>query len=64
MASAMQRLASRLVGHPEPDDLRAALADAFDDPSLELVYWNDDRPAGSTRAARRCDRPANGRAGA
>ena len=25
-----------------PDELRAALADAFDDPSLEIAYWLDD----------------------
>ena len=39
MARATQRLAARLRGHTSPDDLRAALADAFDDPSLEIVYW-------------------------
>jgi signal transduction histidine kinase len=42
IASAMQRLATRLAGHPQPEDLRAALADAFDDPSLEIVYWLED----------------------
>ena len=41
----MQRLATRLIAHPHPDDLRTALADAFDDPSLEIVYWRD-APAG------------------
>jgi len=39
IARATQRFAARLRGHPSPDDLRAALADAFDDPSLEIVYW-------------------------
>jgi signal transduction histidine kinase len=39
IARATQRLAARLRGHPSPDDLRAALAEAFDDPSLEIVYW-------------------------
>ena len=39
MARATQRLAARLRGHPSPDDLRAALAEAFDDPALEIVYW-------------------------
>jgi signal transduction histidine kinase len=33
-AEALWRLAGRLRGHPEPEDLRAALADAFDDPLL------------------------------
>jgi signal transduction histidine kinase len=42
MASAMQRLATRLRGHPEPEDLREALADAFDDPSLDIDYWIED----------------------
>jgi len=41
-AAAMQRLATRLHGHPRPDELRAALADAFDDPSLDIAYWLDD----------------------
>jgi len=43
MAAAMQRLATRLRAHPGPDDLRAALADAFDDPSLDIAYCLDDR---------------------
>ena len=41
-AAAMQRLATRLRGHPRPEELRAALADAFDDPSLDIAYWLDD----------------------
>ena len=36
---AMQQLATRLHGHPRPDELREALADAFDDPSLDIAYW-------------------------
>jgi signal transduction histidine kinase len=28
-----------MPSHPSPDDLRRALADAFDDPGLEIVYW-------------------------
>jgi signal transduction histidine kinase len=39
VASGLQRLATHLGGHPRPDGLRAALADAFDDPSLEIAYW-------------------------
>ena len=38
VAGAMQRLATRLPGHPEPEQLRDALADAFDDPSIDIVY--------------------------
>jgi signal transduction histidine kinase len=38
MAAAMQRLATRLRGHPGPEDLRSALAEAFDDPTLDIVY--------------------------
>ena len=40
-AEAMLRLATRLHGHPPPEELREALADAFDDPSLDVVYWLD-----------------------
>ena len=32
-AGAMQQLATRLHGHARPDEVREALADAFDDPS-------------------------------
>jgi signal transduction histidine kinase len=42
MAAAMQRLAARVRGHPGPDELRAALADAFDDPTLDIAYCLDD----------------------
>ena len=39
MAEAMQSLATRLRAHPRPADLRDALAEAFQDSSLEVVYW-------------------------
>jgi signal transduction histidine kinase len=42
VAGAQQRLASRLHGHPGPEDLRAALAEAFDDPTLDIAYWIGD----------------------
>ena len=42
IATATQRLAARLRGHPEPGDLRDALAEAFDDRSLDVVYWIGD----------------------
>jgi signal transduction histidine kinase len=42
MAAAMQRLTARLRAHPGPDELRAALADAFDDPTLDIAYCLDD----------------------
>ena len=45
MASAMQRVATPVRAHPGPEALRAALADAFDDPSLDIVYWIDDAAA-------------------
>jgi signal transduction histidine kinase len=41
VAGAMQRLATRLPGTAEPEQLRTALADAFDDPSIEIVYRLD-----------------------
>ena len=39
IARSTQRLAAKLRGHPTPDRLRRALAEAFDDPALEVVYW-------------------------
>ena len=45
VAGAMQNLATRLPGHAQPEQLRVALADAFDDPSIEIVYWLDDGDA-------------------
>ena len=42
IARSTQRLAARLHGHPGPEDLRAALADTFEDPRLEIVYWIGD----------------------
>jgi signal transduction histidine kinase len=41
VARAMQRLAIQMPGHAEPEQLRTALADAFDDPSIEIVYRLD-----------------------
>ena len=38
-ASAMSGLVARLGQAPEPDALRAALAEALGDPSLTLAYW-------------------------
>ncbi len=42
VARAMQSLATQLPANAEPEQLRAALADAFDDPSIEIVYCLDD----------------------
>ena len=42
VAGAMRRFAGALSPHPRPEDLRTALADAFDDESLEIAYWLDD----------------------
>jgi signal transduction histidine kinase len=38
IATAIRQLAGRLSQHPGPEELRAALAETFDDPALELVY--------------------------
>jgi signal transduction histidine kinase len=43
IAAAGQRLAAGLADHPRPEELRAALAEAFDDPELEIVYRRDGR---------------------
>ena len=45
VAGAMQDLATRLPGHAQPEQLRVALAEAFDDPSIEIVYWLDSGDA-------------------
>jgi signal transduction histidine kinase len=42
MARSTQRLVAKLRAHPTPEDLRLALAEAFDDPSLAIVYWLGD----------------------
>jgi signal transduction histidine kinase len=42
MAGAMERLATRGRAHAGPGDLRAALAEAFEDPELEVAYWAED----------------------
>ena len=51
-----RQLAASLRGHPGPEELRRALAEAFDDPSLEIVYRLEDGQwadaAGSPRAGR------------
>jgi signal transduction histidine kinase len=52
MATAMLRLAGRLRTHPEPDDLRSALAEAFDDRSLEIAYWLDGEERWADAAGR------------
>jgi signal transduction histidine kinase len=41
-ASAMSGLVARLGQAPEPNALRAALAEALGDPSLSLAYWLPD----------------------
>lgn len=42
VAGAFQRLVAGLPRRPEPGDLRVALADAFEDPALEIAYWITD----------------------
>jgi signal transduction histidine kinase len=39
VAEALQRLTRRLRPHASAADLREALAEALEDPSLEVVYW-------------------------
>jgi signal transduction histidine kinase len=39
IARSTQRLAATLHAHATPEDLRRALAEAFDDPSLAIAYW-------------------------
>jgi signal transduction histidine kinase len=42
MARSTQRLVAKLGAHPTPEDVRLALAEAFDDRSLAIVYWLGD----------------------
>lgn len=51
LAGAMRRLTARLAGHPQPEELRAALAEAFDDPTLEVVFAPEQPHAGPGRAS-------------
>jgi signal transduction histidine kinase len=37
-ADALQKLATRITGRSTPEEMRAALADALQDPSLQIVY--------------------------
>jgi signal transduction histidine kinase len=43
VAEALQRLTRRLRPHVSAGDLRVALADALEDPSVKVVYWLGDR---------------------
>ena len=40
IADAIQHLGGRLASHPGPEELQAALAETFDDPSLQIIYPN------------------------
>jgi signal transduction histidine kinase len=44
VAESLQRLTGRLRPHASAADLRAALADSLQDPSLEVVYWLSGDP--------------------
>ena len=63
-AVGMQRLAVRLSNRRGPEDLRAALADAFEDPTLEVAYRMDDRHGWVDGDGGRSRRPCQGRAAA
>jgi signal transduction histidine kinase len=39
LAHAMRDLATHMPGRVRPQELQVALAQAFDDPSIEIVYW-------------------------
>jgi signal transduction histidine kinase len=63
IAEAIEHLATRLTAHPQPDDLRAGLADAFDDPKLDIAYWLEERGGwvDGSGAAVAAPRPQRGR---
>lgn len=62
IADAVQHLAGRMAQHPGPDDLRSALAETFEDPSLEIVYPNGRGWVGRSGARMSLPLPASGRA--
>ena len=39
VGTALERLGRHRVSGSDPEELRAALADAFEDPALEILYW-------------------------
>ncbi len=43
MAHALQQLVSGLTGQPEAGQLRQMMADALGDPTLEVIFWSQDR---------------------
>ena len=63
IAVSTRRLAGQLRAHPTPHDLRGALATAFDDPGLQVLYWIENgrgalgrrgrAPGGAARPRRR-----------
>ena len=59
IASAMERLATRLRGHSDPAELRDALAEAFEDPSIEILYWLEEPEGHWADAAGRPVEPAS-----
>jgi signal transduction histidine kinase len=42
VGAALERLSARGTSHASPGELRRALADAFDDPELQILYWLPD----------------------
>ena len=59
IAVALERLALRLRAHPGPDVLREALAEAFEDPSLDVLYSLDEPEDHWTDASGRAVDPAS-----
>ena len=43
VAAGLQRLVSGLQHRPDPEELRAVIATALDDPGLEILYWLPDQ---------------------
>jgi signal transduction histidine kinase len=46
VGAALERLSARGIAHASPAELRRALADAFDDPQLQILYWLPDGAGG------------------
>jgi signal transduction histidine kinase len=62
IADAVQHLAGRMTHHPGPEDLRSALAETFEDPTLEIVYPNGNGWRESSGAPVTPPPPGSGRA--
>jgi signal transduction histidine kinase len=63
VGGALERLSARGIAQASPSELRRALADAFDDPELQILYWLPDGVGGWLDADGRSAAPPSPGAG-